>query len=492
MSDGRIRPSTSDVRLVRPCWCGNHELKPFSEYYLHCRDCDTLVSQYQHDADVSRVRADESDLYGRDYWFGHMENDLGFANIYERAKSDLTERAPHWLKTLLRHRTPPGAVLELGSAHGGFVALLRWAGFEATGLELSPAIAEIAQSLFHVPMLNGPIEDQDLAPGSFDVIALMDVMEHLPSPVETMGVCMRLLKPGGFLLIQTPKFPADATLESLVSSSGRFLEQLKEREHLYLFGARSIVRFFAALGAAHVNFEPAYFSHYDMFVTVSREPLAVITEPDQEVALIRTPAGRLVAALLDLYKRLGDSVPRAAFELVDSDRAARLTLIEQQGAELGRATEQFEALRAEVKALREALTTSEADRAARLMVIEQQGAEVAALRSALAFSEADRAARLTVIEQQGAELGRATEQLEALRAEVAALRAALTTSEADRAARLDVIVRQGQEMDKAARDFAELQASLRVVEARIPELERLAGRTVTQDEADRVRGSRQR
>lgn len=459
MSDGRILTSTSDVRVIRPCWCGNHELESFSEHYLHCRDCDTLVSQYHHDVDVSRVRSDQNDLYGQDYWFGHMENDLGFANIYERAKSDLTERAPHWLKTLLRHRTPPGAVLELGSAHGGFVALLRWAGFDATGLELSPAIAEIAESLFQVPMLKGPIEDQNLAPGSLDVIALMDVMEHLPSPVETMGACLRLLKPGGFLLIQTPKFPDDATLESLVSSGDRFVEQLKEREHLYLFGARSIVRFFAALGAAHVSFEPAYFSHYDMFVTVSREPLAVIPEPDQQAALIKTPAGRLVAALLDLYKRLGDSVPRSVFEVAEADRSERLAILERQAVDLGHAQALLAALQA----------------------------EAASLRSALAFSEADRAARLTVIEQRGAELSRATERFDGLRAEEEALRASLATSEADRAARLEVILRQGQEMDKAARDIAALQASLRAVEARIPELERLAGRTITQHVADRVR-----
>ena len=282
------------------------------------------------------MRADQSDLYGRDYWFGHMENDLGFANIYERAKSDLTERAPHWLKTLLRRRTPPGAVLELGSAHGGFVSLLRWAGFDATGLELSPAIADIAQSLFQVPMLKGPIEDATV--WSLDVVALMDVMEHLPSPVETMGACLRLLKPGGFLLIQTPKFPDDATLESF-RLQRRSICRTTERTRTSLsLGARSIVRFFAELGAAHVSFEPAYFSHYDMFVTVSREPLqAVITEPDQRVALISTPAGRLVAALLDLYKRLGHS-SRAAFELVETEsrrpignhRSARLWISEMR------------------------------------------------------------------------------------------------------------------------------------------------------------------
>jgi hypothetical protein len=67
-------------------------------------------------------------------------------------------------------------------------------------------------------------------------------------------------------------------------------------------------------------------------------------------------------------------------------------------------------------ALEARLAASEADRAARLAVIEKQGAELGrlasleserdALAAGLVFAEADRAARLTVIEQQGAELGR--------------------------------------------------------------------------------------
>jgi SAM-dependent methyltransferase len=56
----------------------------------------------------------------------------------------------------------------------------------------------------------------------------------------------------------------------------------------------------------------------------------------------------------------------------------------------------------------ERLMASEADRAARLEVIERQGAElgrIPALETQLATSEADRAARLEVIERQGGEIG---------------------------------------------------------------------------------------
>jgi hypothetical protein len=95
--------------MMRACWCAASELQPFSAEYEVCVSCGTLVSRFHHDRDVARVSSDDSDLYGKDYWFGHMENDLGFANIYQRARTDLTERDLHWLKTLHQVPSPPAA-----------------------------------------------------------------------------------------------------------------------------------------------------------------------------------------------------------------------------------------------------------------------------------------------------------------------------------------------------------------------------------------------
>ena len=103
----------------------------------------------------------------------------------------------HWLQTLVKFKRPPAETIELGCAHGGFVALMQWAGFTARGLELSPWIVKFAEQTFGIPMLLGPIEDQPIEPASLDVIALMDVLEHLPDPVGTMAHCLRLLKPDG-------------------------------------------------------------------------------------------------------------------------------------------------------------------------------------------------------------------------------------------------------------------------------------------------------
>lgn len=400
------------TQAPRHCWCGNTRLEPFSPEYLRCAACETLVTAQMPEGDIAAVTDDERDFYGREYWFSHQQDDLGFTDITQRARTDLPERGLHWLAALLKFVTPPGRTLELGSAHGGFVALMQWAGFEATGLELSPWVVDFARRTFDVPMLLGKLEGQQIPPASLDAICLMDVMEHLPDPVGTMKRCLELLKPNGVLLVQTPGYVEGRSHDRMVADRDPFLDQLKANQHLYLFSRTAIRRLFRDLGAGHLSHEPAIFAHYDQFFAVSRTPLVVHDPAAIASALSATSRGRLVLALLDsrerarqltveiadLHARLGAS---------EADRAARLAVIERQGAELGR-----------LGALEAQLAASEADRAARLAVIERQGAELgrlADLEARLVASEADRAARLEVIERQGAELGTLRHQLAAVK-----------------------------------------------------------------------------
>ena len=298
------------------CWCGVTNLDDYSPDYRRCASCGTLVTRHGPPQDLSRIRDDSTDFYGRDYWFSHQAQDLGHPTITERARRDLTERCIYWLRSLLTRQLPPGRILELGAAHGGFVFLLRQAGFDATGQELSPAIVELARSTFGVPMRQGPVEDLDIPPNSLDVIALLDVMEHFQDPVGTLRHCLTLLKPEGFLLIQTPRVPANSDYAELVARNDPFLIQFKKDEHLYLFSETGVRAFFERLGASAITFMPAIFSHYDMFFTAGRrEPP---TYSDQDIFAALGKNNRLVIALLDLYAHL--------FE-VDRDRGARLRVI---------------------------------------------------------------------------------------------------------------------------------------------------------------------
>ena len=286
------------TRHTPGCWCGNLDLIPFGRDFLKCRACETLVSVHIPGPGISRVTDDERDFYGRRYWFSHVEGKHGQPNILARSTRDLPERCLYWLRTALKYKLPPARVLEIGSGHGGFVSLLRWAGFEATGLEISPWVVDFARAKFNVPMLLGRVEDQQIEPGSLDVIAMMDVFEHLPDPTATIRHCSNLLKPNGLLIIQTPRYPEGQSYEELVARSDRFLEQLKPIEHVYLFSRRAIREFFTRLGYAYMQFEPAIFPHYDMFLAASRAALAPNTTTAIKAGLSLAPGRRLLRAFL--------------------------------------------------------------------------------------------------------------------------------------------------------------------------------------------------
>ena len=304
------------------CWCGNEDLSEFGEGYRRCDVCQTLVAKISRRQADPRVKDDHADLYGRDYWFSHQTQDLQCPDIVSRSRSDLAERCVHWLRSLLQFKLPPAKVLEIGCAHGGFVAMLRQAGYDAQGLELSPSIVKLAQKTFDVPVLTGPIEDQKIAAGSLDAIVMMDVMEHLPQPLATLGRCVDLLKPDGVLLVQTPAYPERKKLTQLRAIGHKFPQMLDLNEHLYLFSRTSAALLLERVDAAFIEFIPAIFDFYDMSFVASRSPLAQTTAKDRSGALCSTISGRFMQAMLDLddrrlnlldrYRQLGHQVQRTA------------------------------------------------------------------------------------------------------------------------------------------------------------------------------------
>lgn len=312
----------------RTCWCGENQLTEFSADYWHCTFCGTLVSRMGLDPKSLLVYDDEHDFYGKEYWLSHQREDLANPDIYQRARSDLSERCLHWLKTLLAYQLPPSRVLELGSAHGGFVALMRWAGYDATGLEMSPWVVDFAKQTFDIPMLLGQLEDQHIAAASLDAIVLYDILEHLDNPLGTMRRCTELLKPDGLIIIQTPSYPENTTYVQLVERQDPFLAHIdkKANQHLYLFSQHAAQLFCEQLGMRHVLFEPALFG-YDMYFVASKTEL-IPTAPERLAQVLQeSPAQRLIQALIDLDTRV--VALKQECESIERDRQARIANITQ-------------------------------------------------------------------------------------------------------------------------------------------------------------------
>lgn len=131
----------------------------------------------------------------------------------------------------------PGARhLDVGCHTGDFLLLTRRLGMEVAGVELDPHAAAVAKER-GLEVHNGTLSSARFAAGSFDVVTLNHVFEHLPDPVETLREIRRILKPGGTLVLATPN------PDSLVRSFfGEHWVHVDAPRHLHLWPPRALAK----------------------------------------------------------------------------------------------------------------------------------------------------------------------------------------------------------------------------------------------------------
>lgn len=108
---------------------------------------------------------------------------------------------------LYRHLPRPRAganmLLDVGCGNGDFLTLASGCGWNACGLDLDPRAIALAtkRGLSAQQGDIGLLTDQQ---ERFDVITLSHVIEHVHAPRQLLNECLRLLKPGGLLWLETP------------------------------------------------------------------------------------------------------------------------------------------------------------------------------------------------------------------------------------------------------------------------------------------------
>ncbi len=130
----------------------------------------------------------------------------------------------------------PGRLLDVGTAGGQFLRVMRDLGWEVAGIEPfaengSVEAVEIAHDRF-------PYESS-FAPESFDVVTAWAVFEHLHDPLAAFRASAGLLRPGGRLIVQVP---------SLRSARVRLGHLDDTPRHLYLFSPKTLRRYAEAAG----------------------------------------------------------------------------------------------------------------------------------------------------------------------------------------------------------------------------------------------------
>lgn len=121
-----------------------------------------------------------------------------------------------WTRAIAALPFATGRVLDLGCAFGFATRMLRRRGYDAVGVDCSPAyIARARRADPRTTYLVADAAHVPLPDASFEGLLLLDVLEHLPDERATIAEVARLLAPGGTLALSVPSRGALAWLDSL-------------------------------------------------------------------------------------------------------------------------------------------------------------------------------------------------------------------------------------------------------------------------------------
>jgi len=140
----------------------------------------------------------------------------------------------------------PKRVLDVGCGDGRFLDVLREFGprdWDLVGVDFDPAAVERCRAR-GFEAHQGRVEELALPEGSFDLVVMLQLIEHVTDPVALARRVHRLLRPGGVFVIETPD------LEGLDHRlfQGRWWGHYHFPRHFHLFSTESLSRMLRGAG----------------------------------------------------------------------------------------------------------------------------------------------------------------------------------------------------------------------------------------------------
>jgi SAM-dependent methyltransferase len=222
-----------------PCnICGSGETRlvyqKWSFRIVQCVDCGLVYVNPR----AFRIEADD---YFEGPYLSTIEKDgqldSGIATIYGEIVYNLN------------HRVPLGKLLDIGCAMGHFLEFARRYGWEVEGVECSPYASRYAADRFGVKV--HPVcvlKDANLQKAFYNSCVLVEVIEHLPDPRETMTEVWSLLQPGGLAYVTTPNFACYRRM--LLREEWHAVIPVG---HLYYFDSASLAKLLTSIGFTDVE-----------------------------------------------------------------------------------------------------------------------------------------------------------------------------------------------------------------------------------------------
>jgi 2-polyprenyl-3-methyl-5-hydroxy-6-metoxy-1,4-benzoquinol methylase len=236
-------PERKESQAFVPCaLCGGEKFElalscgGFS--YVRCLNCELV--QINPQPFIIDVESRYKELHGNDYLAYEIENEAAFLELQKLALKDIGfDRIEKQIFAGKGADKP--LILDAGCATGAMLEVFKNSGWQAVGVEISPA-AEYARQKRGLDVYSITLESCNFSSGLFDVIHASHFLEHLNSPDMFLFEAMRLLRPGGYIILTTPNISGFQA--RLFGSRWRSVIF----DHLYLFSKKTIKAMLGNIG----------------------------------------------------------------------------------------------------------------------------------------------------------------------------------------------------------------------------------------------------
>jgi len=247
----RPRATTSHATVFACPACG---LRTAQRFLYAKNQCEIFQCERCGLGRTQAAAFDPAGYYTQGYFSGDHAD--GYAD-YLGAEPVLRREFARTVDFIRRHQRS-GKLVEVGCAYGFFLQEAQRY-FSVCGVELAEDAAAYCRRR-GLAVETGTAESIVRASGGpFDVIVLLDVIEHLPDPRAAMTAFVRALAPGGVIVLTTGDF---GSLSARTLGSAWRL--MTPPQHLWFFTRASIERL-----AAGAGLEVAALDHPWKFVPLS-------------------------------------------------------------------------------------------------------------------------------------------------------------------------------------------------------------------------------
>ncbi len=216
-------------------------------YLNPCLDAMSMAASYQNDAQLLGLN---------DFYEGYSS----YGNL--NAKTVTMREFDRCLDALGRHAPEGGGkrLFEIGCGNGFFLAAARRRGWQVGGVEASRDNVREAKEKFGLELQAGLFEEHRADAGTWDAVAMRDVLEHRFDPHAFLDKALALLRKGGLLLIAVPNHASalrDISAAAYAISGRRLqtgLRKLYLMEHTAYYDRRTLGMLFEMRGLRSLEF----------------------------------------------------------------------------------------------------------------------------------------------------------------------------------------------------------------------------------------------